>query len=173
MLFPELATYMLRHRLQYDDAEEEANVRRMWRDVYKIVETAAAVTGMAAIVLNPGVVKQIEGDKHFIFSKCLLSVASNTLLLACHYGLVAVHEDEVSALQGRTVTTKRGRSINCDVLIKCMGFGTDESLLDGHVVKDSYFIDGVANMTHNLRADTVNGSGLIGPNVRCSNFLIR
>eukprot|EP00658_Telonema_sp_P-2_P025334 TRINITY_DN20200_c0_g1_i1.p1 TRINITY_DN20200_c0_g1~~TRINITY_DN20200_c0_g1_i1.p1 ORF type:complete len:569 (+),score=121.87 TRINITY_DN20200_c0_g1_i1:196-1902(+) len=172
LLFPELATYMLRSRLQQDDADSQEKVTKLWADVHRVVATAAEATGMSEVVMNESVVKTIQGSEHFVFSKGLPSVASNTVLLGCYYGLIEVLQDEIDLFDGPIVRTKKGAELRADVVVKCLGFGCDQSLLEGHVVKDSYFIDGEATMTHNLRADCVNGQHLIGPHVECSNFLI-
>jgi len=173
LLFPELACYLLRQRLQQDAAGTQAHTEQLWADVYDVVAAAAGATGMRDVVLNPATLRKVGGLEHFVFSKGLPSMASNTLLLGAHYGLVDVREDEIARLEGGVVHTKHGRAIPCTVLVKCMGFGCDETLLDGHAVEDSYFVGGAPNMTHNLRADCVNGEGqLIGPRVAASNFLI-
>ena len=57
-------------------------------------------------------------------------------------------------------------------MLLCVGFGTDEKLLEGHVVSNSFFVDDTPAITHNLRGDRVNGDNLIGSRVRAKNFLI-
>ena len=178
LLFPEIACYLLRSRLQEEDANEDDKLVDMWRDVFKVVQTGACVSGLENAMLNPNCVLTVEGEKHFVFVKGLPSVASNTVLLAHRFGLVDIYEDEVAELQAGeeggkgVVITKKGRKLQADMLIKCLGFGTEEAMMKGHMVQDSYFVDGLSNITHNLRADRVNGEGVIGPKVATSNFLI-
>mmetsp|Transcript_20355 Transcript_20355/g.77926 ORF Transcript_20355/g.77926 Transcript_20355/m.77926 type:complete len:540 (+) Transcript_20355:75-1694(+) len=172
LLFPESATYMLRSRLQAEDAFEEENITDMWRTVYGLVATAATVCGLEDVILNAECVRTVGGEKHFVFSNGLPSMASNVMFLAYHYGLVDIYKDEVSDLTEGAVLTKGGREIPADIVLKCVGFGTEEAMMRGHTVVDSFFIDGETHVTHNLRGDRVNGENLIGPNVAVSNFLI-
>lgn len=172
LLFPECATYILRSRLQAEDAFEDDNILDMWRTVYGIVSTAAKAAGMEDVILNDRCIRTVGGEKHFVFSNGLPSMSSNIMFLAYHYGLVEILEDQVAQLTESTVVTKRGKAIAADVVLKCVGFGTEETLLRGHTVVDSFFIDGKSNITHNLRGDRVNGENLIGPKVAVSNFLI-
>ena len=102
-------------------------------------------------------------------------MSSNCMFLAHHYGLVNIFEDEILSFHGAGSTklqTKHGRCLEADVILLCIGFGTDETVLQGHVVRDSFFVDGRCDVTHNLRGDRVNGRSLIGPLVKASNFLI-
>ena len=102
-------------------------------------------------------------------------MSSNCVYLAKHYGLVDILEDEIKCFDENNplaLHTRGGRTLEADVILLCVGFDTDESVLEHHVVNDSWFVDGVSNITHNLRGDRVNGQNLIGPRVRCRNFLI-
>ena len=175
LLFPERISYLLRSRLQADDAFEDAKLTQMWRDVFSIVEQGAKATGLDRVILTPKSVRKVDGENHFIFSRGLPSMSSNCLYLAHHYGLVSILEDEIDSFDGDGsvgLVTKKGQKIDADVLLLCLGFGTDETVLDGHVVSDSFFVDGTSTITHNLRGDRVNGQNLIGAKVKASNFLI-
>jgi hypothetical protein len=59
LLFPELATYLLRHRLQAEvaPAEEQRHTDAMWEEVFQVVQTGTRATGMEGVVLNPATVQ--------------------------------------------------------------------------------------------------------------------
>eukprot|EP01103_Thecamoeba_quadrilineata_P000210 TRINITY_DN10171_c0_g1_i1.p1 TRINITY_DN10171_c0_g1~~TRINITY_DN10171_c0_g1_i1.p1 ORF type:complete len:543 (+),score=25.55 TRINITY_DN10171_c0_g1_i1:50-1678(+) len=172
LLFPERAGYLLRSRLQEENAFDEDKLIEMWSETYNTVKKAAMSCNMENIVLNPQCIVQVEGLPHFVFSKGLPSMASNIIYLAYYYDLVKIFQDEIIKMRNRTVITKCGRTIEADIVIKCVGFGTDERLFKNHVVQDCYFVDGKPNITHNLRGDKVNGQHIIGPCAQANNFLI-
>ena len=76
---PARCRYLLRSRLQADDAYEPENMTRMWREVYNLVSTAARVTGLEHVVLNKKCVLTVKGQPHFIFSRGLPSMSSNCM----------------------------------------------------------------------------------------------
>ena len=173
LLFPECAGYLLRYNLQHEDAFELERLRVTWDTAHELLETVAKVTGMEDIVLNENCVRMVNGRKHFVFTNGFPSMASNTLYLGYHYGLVSIFEDEISRFNERKlIVTKKGKELAADVVIKSMGFGTDEALLKEHTMRDSYFVSGKASMTHNVRGDRINGQKLIGSDVSIYNFLI-
>jgi hypothetical protein len=173
LLFPECAAYFLRYRLQQENAFDQDQLDFTWNQAYECVHTISSLTNTSHIVLNPNCVREIDGSKHFVFTNGFPSMASNTVYLAHYYGLVKIYEDEISAFyDGHWIRTKHGREIHADIVVKSMGFATDESLLRDHVLVDSYFIDGCSTMTHNVRGDRINGSKIIGSRARIANFLI-
>ena len=171
-LFPEYATYLLRHSLQDDTPQDHAFFRAMWRRVYGVLSAAANAVQLQDVVLNKDNIRWVRGEPHITFDGGIPPMSCNVIYLAHHYGLCHIKRGEIDQLLGRVATTTAGEEIEVDIIIKAFGFDTEECLLKGHTVQDSWFVDGYANVTHNLRGDKVNGKGLLGCNVRCQNFLI-
>ncbi|KNC49060.1 uncharacterized protein AMSG_05019 [Thecamonas trahens ATCC 50062] len=174
LLFPEAATYVLRHALNQTAAAElgQAQLDAMWARVHGLVATGAAAAGLSDLLLNPDTVVEIDGLPHFVFSNGLPAMSSNVVFLGAAYGLVTIFVDEIAAFASNGLVTKTGRELPADVVLTCLGFGTRDSLLAGHTVTDAWFVDGRVTVTHNLRGDRVNGANVIGPRVDASNFLI-
>ena len=170
--FPEYATYSLRYTLQADDALEESQVQSMWRNVFGILSTVASHCGVSPLVINPNTVRFVEGEPVILFNSGVPSMSSNALYLACHYGLCHCVNGEIDRFTKSGVILRSGKSISADVVVGCLGFDCNYSLLQGHSVQDSWFVDGNVNVTHNLRGDRVNGTGMLGASVRHNNFLI-
>ncbi|KAJ9457527.1 hypothetical protein DIPPA_15813 [Diplonema papillatum] len=176
-LFPEYVTYSLRHTLnsyrdptQCQDDEEAA--KRMWRRTAEQCTKVSTLCGMAEKTLNSKCIRTIDGEPHVLFNRGLPPLSSNLMFLAHYYGLALYEEDEVRSCAGRQVTTKKGATYPCDVLVKCVGFDHNDSILQDHVCNDAYFVDNQLNITHNCRGDRVNGTLIFGPSAQCRNFLI-
>lgn len=170
--FPEYATYTLRRTLQSDDALCDTQVVTLWRRVHDILATVASHCHVTPLVMNSHTVRFFDGEPVILFNNGVPSMSSNSLYLACHYGLCRCVQGEIERFTHDGVQLRSGETLRADVVVGCLGFDCNYSLLHGHCVQDSWFVDGKANITHNLRGDRVNGTGMLGATVRHQNFLI-
>ncbi len=170
--FPEYATYTLRRTLQGDDALCHTHAVALWRQVHDILATVASHCHVTPLVINPHTVRFFDGEPVILFNNGVPSMSSNSLYLACHYGLCRCVQGEIDRFTRDGVQLRSGETLRADVVVGCLGFDCNYSLLHGHCVQDSWFVDGKVNITHNLRGDRVNGTGMLGATVRHQNFLI-
>lgn len=175
--FPEYATYTLRHTLNAypspDSARDKEYIIGMWRKTIGIIDRVASACRLTDKVLNPRCIRKINGERHVVFNHGIPPMSSNLMYLACYYGLVTYEEDEIAACEEGAVVTKTSKEwIPTDLLIKCVGFEADDSLLREHVCNDAYFVNNRPNITHNLHGDRVRGTLILGPHAQCRNFLI-
>ncbi|MBT2459211.1 SDR family NAD(P)-dependent oxidoreductase [Streptomyces sp. ISL-86] len=91
-----------------------------------------------------------EADGSFVLDQSTVPAASDVYFLAQATGKVTVIESEIDYVSARSVVTESGKEVRADVLVKCLGSQTDQSILPRIFGEDSrvegFWINGDPNL---------------------------
>lgn len=91
-----------------------------------------------------------EADGSFVLDQSTVPAASDVYFLAQALGKVTVIESEIDSVSAHSVVTESGKTVEADVLLKCLGSHTDQSILSKVFGEDStvegLWVDGDPNL---------------------------
>jgi thioredoxin reductase len=170
-LFPSFATYLLLGLASDELLQNPSYCVESYVKAGQAMDKAWKESGAEAIVDRSRMI-EIHGQRHYKCVNGFDSFRSDPLLVAYYYGLIKFLVDEPTALTASTVELKSGSSLNCDVLLQCYGYDSDDSLLQGHTILGTLFVDSSPNVTQFVGADRVSGTKLFGPLIPDASLLV-
>jgi len=136
------------------------------RKVYKATDFVDIDSGKCDNVIN------YRGKLHLKMDCGADSFRGDYVLLGIAYGIIKIVVDEVVDVKLDHVICKNNTPLPCDILIKCLGYKADRSLLANHILLNSYFIDNLPNVTSTIGLDSFHGAYIFGPNNPNASFFI-
>jgi len=155
------ASYLMQKTcLEAKNALSRASLLKSWRRMNESMQKLQKSTGTDTL-FEKITLDFLNMDHYQIYS---IPAASDVFYLMLYYGLLEIKEkDEIAYLNESSVTTKKGNTYPADVIVKCIGFETDTSLLNKRPINSACFAEG-GNMAHGIKTDNISSDGItIGP----------
>ena len=92
-----------------------------------------------------------------------LPAINDDIFIYCYYGLIDIYQDEIKEINS-LLFNKNNLYYQSDIIIKCLGYKFDDSLLKNHQSNNTIFIDNSYNINHNCGLDRAGKDNLmVGP----------
>jgi len=142
LMMPSIAAMEL-GRIYASNCIDPKNLQGAYKKAFQAAESYWRATGTKEMFGSS--MKLLNGSPHLKLKHGLGSFNADALMLAHYHELVNVVYDHIQHIEPNGVKVASGTVFNADVIISCVGYKADTSILDDHILHNSFFVDGCPN----------------------------
>jgi len=142
---------------------------RGWQKVMALAKQAHEEAGLMEHYNKT--TKCICGMDHAIWTG--VGSSSDEFFLASKHNRLSIEDGIPAHFTANTITTSFDKTLEADILIKCIGFEANDSLLKGKVFVDTMFdLESHGRVNHNMNIEKINKPVFLGPMANPNSFVL-